>query len=94
MAGPERIRVTVVYALPDSPFARELALPSGTSLRQAIERSGVLDAHPQLRLEALRVGVWGRTRSLEDLLTDGDRVEIHRPLQCDPRQARRARAGG
>jgi len=94
MAGPERILVTVVHALPDAPFVRELAVPPGTSLRQVIERSGVLLLHPEWRLEALQVSVWGRPRPLEQLLIDGDRVEILRPLQCDPRQARRERAGG
>ncbi|HAZ61284.1 MAG TPA: RnfH family protein [Gammaproteobacteria bacterium] len=93
MAGPERIRVTVVHAAPPVPFLRELAVPAGTSLRQAIERSGLLDQHPHWRIEALAVGVWGRARALEQLLADGDRVEIYRPLTCDPRQARRDRAG-
>jgi putative ubiquitin-RnfH superfamily antitoxin RatB of RatAB toxin-antitoxin module len=92
MAGPERLRVTVVYAVPEAPFVCELAVPPGTSLRQAIERSGLLDRHPECRLEALTAGIWGRPCPVDQLLADGDRVEIYRPLQRDPRQARRERA--
>lgn len=92
MAGPERIEVEVVLAHPQHTFVKSLAVPAGTSLRQAIERSGVLEAVAGLELASLRVGVWGREKALDDWLVDGDRVEIYRPLECDPKQARRDRA--
>jgi putative ubiquitin-RnfH superfamily antitoxin RatB of RatAB toxin-antitoxin module len=36
--------------------------------------------------------VWGRWATLDSVLRDGDRVEIYRPLQADPKEVRRRRA--
>jgi putative ubiquitin-RnfH superfamily antitoxin RatB of RatAB toxin-antitoxin module len=44
-------------------------------------------AHP----EALTLAVWGRKASLHQALRDGDRLEWCRPLQVDPKLARRER---
>jgi putative ubiquitin-RnfH superfamily antitoxin RatB of RatAB toxin-antitoxin module len=38
------------------------------------------------------VGVYGRLVALDDVLREGDRVEILRPLVADPKAARRRRA--
>ena len=40
----------------------------------------------------LDVGIWGRRCSLDQLVAEGDRVEIYRPLTIDPMEARRTRA--
>ncbi len=37
------------------------------------------------------VGVWSRNLKPEQVLNDGDRVELYLPLQADPKDARRAR---
>ena len=44
-----------------------------------------------LPLEHLLWGVWGRPVSSEHVLKDGDRLELYRPLQVDPKVARRQR---
>lgn len=92
MASLERFRIEVVYADPAAPFAAELDVPTGTTLRQAIERSGLLNAHPMLVLSQANVGIWGREHSLDTLVRPDDRVEIYRPLQNDAKAARRSRA--
>ncbi|MCK5898583.1 MAG: RnfH family protein, partial [Methylococcales bacterium] len=38
------------------------------------------------------VGIFGQRCGLNQLLKKGDRVEIYRPLICDPKVARRNRA--
>jgi|SRR5271166_4968343 len=38
------------------------------------------------------VGIFGRTVARTQMLADGDRVEIYRPLAVDPKAARRSRA--
>ena len=35
------------------------------------------------------VGIFGEPRERQDVPTDGDRIEIYRPLLSDPRQRRR-----
>jgi putative ubiquitin-RnfH superfamily antitoxin RatB of RatAB toxin-antitoxin module len=37
-------------------------------------------------------GIHGRRVPLDTALADGDRVEVYRPLQADPKAARRRRA--
>ena len=86
------LRIEVVY----SPGADRidlsvLCLPSGATLHDALTASGVLDRH-RLAAHALRCGIHGRAASLEWRLRDRDRVELYRPLQVDPMQARRLRA--
>jgi putative ubiquitin-RnfH superfamily antitoxin RatB of RatAB toxin-antitoxin module len=69
-----------------------LEVPEGATLRSAIAKSGVVDAHPGLQLEQLDIGVFSRPRSLDDRAQEGDRIEIYRPLMVDPKEARRHRA--
>jgi putative ubiquitin-RnfH superfamily antitoxin RatB of RatAB toxin-antitoxin module len=38
------------------------------------------------------VGIFGRVARREQMLADGDRIEIYRALAIDPKSARRARA--
>jgi uncharacterized protein len=86
------IDIEVAYATPRRQAVVRLRLPPGTTLRQAVERSGLLAEFPEISLESCKLGVFGRPRKAGDLLEAGDRVEIYRPLIADPKQARRARA--
>ncbi len=90
--GDTTIRVEVAYAEPARQFLRALVVPAGASARDAIEASGVLAAFPAIDLASQRVGVWNRVTALDAPLRDGDRVEIYRPLQVDPKEVRRQRA--
>jgi len=38
------------------------------------------------------LAVWGRRATLQQALREGDRIELLRPLQVDPKEARRLRA--
>lgn len=90
--GEESIRVEVVYALPESQWSKRVTLPRGASVADALARSGVLRAFPEIDLRAQDVGVYGAPRDLQAGVENGARVEIYRPLPADPRAARRARA--
>jgi len=83
--------VEVAYALPDQQVLLELEVEEGTTVRQAIERSGILRRYPGIQLARGCVGIFGRRVELDAPLRDGDRVEIYRPLVADPREARRRR---
>ena len=88
------MRVEVVYALPLEQDCSSVELPEGATIREAVERSGVLMRHPQIDCTTARVGILGRRSGWDALLRDGDRVEIYRPLQADPKELRRRRAAG
>jgi putative ubiquitin-RnfH superfamily antitoxin RatB of RatAB toxin-antitoxin module len=86
-------KVEVVYALPERQHLVELDLPTdGLTARQAVERSGLLQALPELATQTLALGVFGEVCEDSRPLRDGDRVEIYRPLKHDPRAMRRERA--
>ena len=79
-----------------SPAPREVhewpvVLAPGSTVLQALQASGLQAAFPGMDLRIAIVGVWGRKAGLEQLLHDGDRVEIYRPLEVDPKLARRER---
>jgi putative ubiquitin-RnfH superfamily antitoxin RatB of RatAB toxin-antitoxin module len=37
----------------------------------------------------MQAGIWGRPVERDQAVSDGDRVELYRPLNMDPREARR-----
>ncbi|HTO49712.1 MAG TPA: RnfH family protein [Burkholderiales bacterium] len=85
-------RVEVVYALPDRQTLYALDVEAGATVRDVIERSGVLSAFPEIDLARNRVGIFGKLAALSTPVCDDDRVEILRPLEADPKEARRKRA--
>ena len=88
-----RVKVFVIYATPERQFIRELEVSSGATLLDAVRSSGVLEGHPELNLAAPgSLGVFGRARSPDTPLREGDQVEIYRPLKLSPMEARRLRA--
>jgi putative ubiquitin-RnfH superfamily antitoxin RatB of RatAB toxin-antitoxin module len=87
------ISVEVVYAFSDRQTIVQLQLQSASTVRQAIDASGILQAHPEIVLEQASIGIWSKRVKLEDGLLDGDRIEIYRPLIADPKVVRRRRAG-
>ena len=84
--------VTIVYARPDVRRLLQVEVAAGATVEQAIEASGLLALEPQLRGSALDVGVWNRVARLDSPVSDGDRIEVYRPLTVDPKEARRIRA--
>ena len=84
-------RVEVVYALPQRQTLIALTVDEGTTVAQAIRRSGLLEQHPDLDPKTAQVGVWGRAVELDHRLRDRDRVEIHRPITADAKEVRRER---
>lgn len=81
--------VEVVFALADRQELVEVQVPPGTTVAEAIDRSGIAEKFPDHALESRPVGVWGRIVDRDYVLADGDRVEIYRELEIDPRDARR-----
>lgn len=81
--------VEVAYALPDEQRIFELEVPSDCDVEQAIKRSGVLEAYPQIDLASSKVGIFGKLCKLNASLKNKDRIEIYRKLIADPKESRR-----
>lgn len=88
----DRLRVEAAYATPARQVIRALEVQTGTTVEEVVRRSGLLGEFPEIDLGVNRVGIFGSLVNLKTLVADGDRVEIYRPLQVDPKDARRGRA--
>ncbi|MGQ0802190.1 MAG: RnfH family protein [Pseudomarimonas sp.] len=90
----ETIKVEVAYALPDRQWLIAMEVPLGCTVGEAIRRSNIEVLAPIAEIDPKRVGIFYRPCSTDTILRDGDRVEIYRPLEKDPKEARRVRAAG
>lgn len=86
------ITVMVVHAGVDRQIARQVELPVGSTVMQAIDASRIIELIPDGALDPHRLGIFAQRVSPDQLLHDGDRIEIYRPLLLDPMEARRRRA--
>jgi len=86
------MQVEVVYALPKRQLVLRIDLQPGSTVRTAIEASGILERFPEIDLSMNVVGVFGTVCELGRVLDPDDRVEIYRPLVNDPKEMRRERA--
>ena len=90
--GAHRLRLTVVYSsAPREVLEWALDMPAGATVLDALKASRFGVEFPDLQLSAQTIGVWGHKAQPDDLLKDGDRVEVYRPLRVDPKVARRER---
>lgn len=78
------MNVGVAYAGESTLFWRKLDVPEGSTVRDAIDRSGLLADFPEIDLDTQKVGIYGKVTKLDAVLEDGARVEIYRPITADP----------
>ena len=83
--------VTVVFATPRVQDMVRVELPPGSTIADAVMLSGLL-AHYALDPSLHGFAIFGRRAAAQTLLVDGDRVELTRPLETDPKTARAKRA--
>jgi putative ubiquitin-RnfH superfamily antitoxin RatB of RatAB toxin-antitoxin module len=79
------MRVCIVYALPDRQTLRELELPESATVADAVARSGLVEQFPEIGSRPLACAIYGRVVADSQVLRAGDRVEILRPLQVEPK---------
>ncbi|MDY0973535.1 RnfH family protein [Massilia sp. CFBP9012] len=88
----EMLGVSVCYASDKVEWLHPMQVEAGTTIGEAIERSGVLVAFPDINLTTQPVGIYAKKKTLDTVLRDRDRIEIYRPLVADPKESRRKRA--
>ena len=92
MSASAKIVVEVAYALPEKQYLQRVTLQQGATVEEAIRASGLLELRTDIDLSKNKGGIYSRPVKLADVLQDGDRVEIYRPLIADPKELRRQRA--
>ncbi|MFK7887617.1 MAG: RnfH family protein [Gammaproteobacteria bacterium] len=80
------IDIEVAWAMPDAQAILALRVPAGSTAAQAVAH--VADKIPH-RYSTEDLGVFGRRVKPEQVLHDGDRVELYRALVADPKDIRR-----
>jgi putative ubiquitin-RnfH superfamily antitoxin RatB of RatAB toxin-antitoxin module len=78
------MQVGVTYSEPGQQIWLNIEVPDGATVKDAIDRSGILSQFPHIDLESQKVGIFGRLVKVDAALRAGDRVEIYRMITCDP----------
>lgn len=78
------MNVGVAYADKFKQVWLKLEVPDDSTVREAIEHSGILDQFPEIDLESQRVGIFGKVTKLAAKVSDGQRIEIYREITADP----------
>lgn len=86
------MKVEVAFARADQQRLVVVQVNVGSTLRAAIERSGILREFPEINLDQQKVGIFSKPAKLDQVLRPGDRVEIYRALVANPKEARKKRA--
>ena len=92
MATTDPLRVELVHAWPDRCWRLSVLLPVGARVGDAMEAASAEVAAAGLDWHALGLAVFGRSVGLAAPFQDGDRIELLRPLEASPMQARASRA--
>ena len=86
------ISVKVCYASETMQDVIPVELPKDSSVKNAIQHSGLLDKYTEIDLSKNKIGIYAKVVGLDHTLINNDRVEVYRPLSVNPMQARRQRA--
>jgi putative ubiquitin-RnfH superfamily antitoxin RatB of RatAB toxin-antitoxin module len=88
-------RCTVAFATRERQYLWSIELGADARIGEALAAARALAASTGLATEipwdSASVGVFGERRSRSDGYADGDRIELYRPLERDPRERRRER---
>jgi putative ubiquitin-RnfH superfamily antitoxin RatB of RatAB toxin-antitoxin module len=83
------MNIGIAYADKFKRLWLQLEVPDGSTVREAIERSGLLPQFPEIDLATQEVGIFGKIVKLDARVSEGDRVEIYRPITADPETVER-----
>lgn len=87
------IRVEIAFAVRDKQVLRELTVPAGSTVADVLAASALEREFPGGELRNTQPGIWGRPVDPGHRVEEGDRIEFYRPLEIEPREARRRLAG-
>lgn len=84
--------VELIYATLAQQNVLTIAYNKGDTIEDVIKASRLLEKYPEIDLKTNKVGVYNQVKKLDDLVKNGDRIEIYRALISDPKEVRRRRA--
>ncbi|WP_342596082.1 RnfH family protein [Salinicola lusitanus] len=89
--------IEIAFATPEWQTIVRLTLEPGINARQAVMLADLPSRHPswaELDFTQAPLGIFGERLAAPETYQPeaGDRLEVYRPLELDPKQARRERA--
>lgn len=87
-----KINIELIYPLPNEQQLLTFMVDSECNVEQAINLSEILQKYPQIDLNVNKVGIFSKAVKLDQVLREGDRIEIYRPLIADPKEIRKKKA--
>ena len=88
------MQVGIAYSEPAQQLWLRIEVPDASTVRDAIELSGILKKFPNIDLETMQVGIFGKVTQLDAQLKPGNRVEIYRGITADPATVPRRQMAG
>jgi len=82
------INIQIVYLKPGQQWQQSLTVNLGCTIHQALNQVDFFKLFQELTVNNIELGVFGIKKQLSDVLKSDDRIEIYRPLICDPKKAR------
>lgn len=88
------INVEVAYAEPKVQKIISVDVPEGSTAYDAVIASNITAVFSTIDPETIPMGIFGKgvRKPKEEVLREGDRVELYRPLLADPKVIRARRA--
>ncbi len=80
------MQIEIIYAGDCDVYREQFDMPEATTVINAIARSGLHQAHPELDWTINKVGIFGKLVQEDTLLREHDRIEIYRPLKIRKRK--------
>jgi putative ubiquitin-RnfH superfamily antitoxin RatB of RatAB toxin-antitoxin module len=89
---PKLVTVQIIFANQQHFWRKTIQIAEHSSVREAIEASGVLKQFSEINLAVNKVGIFNELVSLNHEVLENDRIEIYRSLLNDPKELRKKRA--
>ncbi len=86
------IPVEVVYGLAEEQALLSIDVPENSHVKEVILASEIIEQFPEIDLDKVKVGIFGKLTKMDQIVRARDRIEIYRPLIADPKEVRKRRA--
>jgi len=85
----ELIWIEVAYATPEKQIIKKLQVTKDIDPREAVRLSLIKNDFPEIDLDTIKLGVFGKHIKDGYTLYANDRIELYRSLLADPKEVRR-----
>jgi uncharacterized protein len=95
MANEAKPLITITLAWSPSEctvYARKLSITIGSTIEEVLQMAFAKKLPLPEDWRSAKLGIYGKLKPRDTVLRDQDRIEIHRALKADPKEARRLRA--